>query len=171
MVIPGSRKYLKSCHYNSQNCLQFWGLETSPLFLRKTIEDSWVPGMWAVPEKNLNEDYQLELNNRSEGVTQPYSMGEAMQGPRAHPTPQQREKENCVTSSFVVCFLLSSSFTLLIVSPPFSSDLLLIPGTCCTVCRDNGVSRTTTAMYPTPPQLTQCISVMRTCSGPACYAH
>jgi len=29
------------------------------------------------------------------------------------------------------------------------------------VCRENGVSRTTSAVYPASPQLTQCISVMR----------
>lgn len=74
--------------------------------------------------------------------------------PERTPSEGPRLDTKIMSLSPVVCFLLSSSFTPLIVFHPFSSDFLFISGTCCCVFVEGVVSPIASAVPPTSSWLT-----------------
>lgn len=110
--------------------------------------DPWIPLFKKLPlqaKQNLQNGLQFERKTPKDS----WVLG-ASDTPENDPNKGQRV-ENKITWPFssVVCFFLSSFFIPLIVSHPFSSDFLLISGTC--VFAEGVVSPR--LLVPCPPPL------------------
>lgn len=106
--------------------------------------------MRGVPEKNHSEGYPLELKNRSEDMTLQLSTCAACASPWIHPHYNQKKKGKLFDLFLFFFFFLpqqlfhpSDSLSPFLFWFPLEFRYLLL-----CVCRESGVSRTTSTTYP-----------------------